>query len=460
MSHRGLSRDSDLDPSDAFIEAACVDCRGWHGGGTLEQAESILRRHPDAARANIHAAAVSGDAATVRQCLARDPSLASAPGGPHGWDALTYLAFSRYLRLDRTRSEGFVAATRALLAAGADANTGWIDWIDDPPRAVRESAIYGAAALAQHAGVTSLLLHAGADPNDEETPYHVAEGYDNGVLRILLASGRLNAISLATIALRKADWHDVDGLRLVLDHGADPNARTVWGCTPFQHAIRRDNPLEMIELFLDHGADPSLVNEVDGRNAMQMAAHHGRGDVLVALERRGFDVRLAGLDAFVAAAAHGDLERMRSLAATEAAPAMREREMGGVLLAHFAGVGNVEGVRCLLAFGVPPDARRRDGDRYWTLAADSTALHVAAWRAQHDVVRTLLAAGAPVNARDARDRTPLQLAVAACIESYWKDRRRPDSVAALLAAGAGVDGIAVPTGYAAIDRLLLEVRPA
>src|SRR5215472_9321783 len=82
-------------------------------------------------------------------------------------------------------------------------------------------------------------------------------------------------------------------------------------------------------------------------------------------------------------------------------------------------------------------------------------LCVAARRANHEVVKTLLAAGAPVNASDSRGRTPLQLAVRACIDSYWKYRRKPDSVVALLAAGATIDGIDLPTGYDAIDELLL-----
>jgi hypothetical protein len=60
-----------------------------------------------------------------------------------------------------------------------------------------------------------------------------------------------------------------------------------------------------------------------------------------------------------------------------------------------------------------------------------------------------------VNARDARDRTALQLAIRACIDSYWQYRRRPDSVAALLDAGATLEGIELPTGYDAIDELLI-----
>lgn len=443
-------------PVHTFLEFACVDRHGWHGSGTLEQAEMIRTRYPEVSTANIYCASVLGDAATVRLFLVRDPSLATAKGGPLGWDALTYLCFSRYLRIDKARSESLVDSARALLEAGGAANTGWTEYIDTPPRPLHEAAIYGAAGVARHAELTRLLLEYGADPNDEETPYHIAETYDNNVLQVLLDSERFNETSLATVAARKCDWHDDKGLNLVLDHGANPNYRTIWKFTPFQQSIRRDNGLVMIEALLDHGADPRLANELDGRNAFEMAAWHGRGDVLATLERRGFDIRLEGLDEIVAVCARGDLERTRPLVSGNPGLLTELLAMGGTLLAHFSGANNDQGVRCLLALGVSSKALWRNGDGYWDLAPASTALHVAAWRANHEIVKTLIAAGAPVNAGDGRGRTPLQLAVRACIDSYWKYRRKPDSVAALLSAGASTDGIDLPTGYSAIDELLVE----
>jgi hypothetical protein len=186
-----------------------------------------------------------------------------------------------------------------------------------------------------------------------------------------------------------------------------------------------------------------------------MAAWYGRGDILATLERRGFGIRLGGLDALVAACARTNLEEARSRASQNPEQLAQLLAMEGTLLAHFAGTNNDAGVLCLLALGVSPEALWPHGDAYWELAPGSTALHVAAWRANHEVVKTLIAAGAPVNACDARGRTPLQLAVRACIDSYWKYRREPDSVAALLAAGACTNGIDLPTGYSAIDELLV-----
>ncbi|HEV2416741.1 MAG TPA: ankyrin repeat domain-containing protein [Terriglobia bacterium] len=443
------------DPVHTFIQVASVDRHGWHGSGTLEHAEMIRARYPEVSTASIYSAALLGDATTVRAFLSHDSSLATAKGGPHGWDALTYLCFSRYLRIDKARSESFVLAARALLEAGANANTGWTEYIDTPARPVHEAALYGVAGVAQHVGLTGLLLAYGADPNDEETPYHVAETYDNTVLQVLLDSGRFNEVSLATVAARKCDWHDDKGLNLVLDHGANPNYRSNWKFSPFQQSIRRDNSVVMIEALLDHGADPRLPNELDGRNAFQMSAWYGRDDILEILQGRGFETRLQALDALVATCARGDLEGARSLASRNPEQLTHLLAMGGTLLAHFAGANNDPGVRCLLALGVSPQAPWPEGDGYWELVPGSTALHVAAWRANHEVVKTLIAAGAPVNAGDARGRTALRLAVKACIDSYWKYRRKPDSVAALLSAGARIDGIDLPTGYSAIDELLV-----
>jgi ankyrin repeat protein len=71
-------------------------------------------------------------------------------------------------------------------------------------------------------------------------------------------------------------------------------------------------------------------------------------------------------------------------------------------------------------------------------------------------VKLLLARGAPVRALDGNGRTPLELAVRACVDSYWTERRSPDSVRALLDAGATVEGVSFPSGYPAVDELLRE----
>ena len=445
------------DPVAAFIEVACVPRHSNHGSGTLEHAEMILSRYPQVATTNVYTAAILADEAAVRSFLSRDAKGATAMGGPHGWDALTHLCFSRYLRLDKPRSEAFVRTARALLEAGASAKTGWYGMIDHPtPRPMWESAIYGAAGIARHPELTRLLLEHGADPNDEETPYHAPEGYDNTVMKILLESGKLNDVSLSWMLVRKTDWHDDEGLRLVLENGADPKLMTRFGDNALHHALRRDNGLRAMELLLDHAADPALKNTRDGRSATAMAARRGRADVLTLLEQRGVALDLDGVDRLIAACARADREAIGRFVAREPHLADELVAEGGTLLAEFGGNGNVEGLQCLLDLGVSASKLYREGDPYFDIAKESTALHVAAWRAWPSAVKELVKRGAPVNALDGKGRTALALAVKACVDSYWTARRSPDSAEALLRAGASVSGIEIPSGYDDIDELLRE----
>lgn len=438
------------DALNAFLEAACVPIDRDHGVGTLEAANAVLASHPELAAGSIHAAAVLGDELQTRRHLADDGARIATLAGQRQWDALTCLCFSRYLRLDATRSEGFVGAATALLAAGARAETGWFDESHQPEPAW-ESALYGAAGVAKHAGVTRVLLEYGADPNVDEVVYHTAEGYDLAPMRLLIGTGRLTAESLATLLIRKHDWHDGAGVQLLLEGGADPDFPTRFGRTPFQHAVLRDNALRILEMSLDHGADPAAGSP--GGTGFALAARRGRGDLLAVLERRGMVAVLAGPDRLLAACALDQPGLIRSLSDAHPGYAEAVLAQGAARLAEFAGVGNTDGVRHLLDLGVDVDALY-GGDGYWDVAPGSTALHVAAWRASHTTVRLLLERGARVDVRDGRGRSPLTLAVRACVDSHWTDQRSPESVGALLAAGATAEGIVVPTGYAAIDELL------
>ena len=434
-----------------FIRVSCAPLDGTsHQAGDLREANEILAEFPNLATKDIFVAAIVGDYQTVTAFLSANPKNAKRKGGPNNWDALTYLCFSRYLRLDEGRSEGFVKTASALLKAGANANAGWYDRTHSP-NAEWESVLYGASGFAQHAEVTKVLLEFGADPNDNETPYHAPESYDNGAVLALIDSGKLNAKSLTMMLIRKADWHDYAGAKLLLENGADPNLMTQWGVSSLHHAIRRDNRLTMIELMLDHGADPSLPNNSDKRTAVTMAGRRGRGDVLRAMKDRGLDIYAANeLEGLVQACALDDREAI----ANASKDSIRLLKLDSSLLAEFAGTGNALGVRNLLDLGIPVDIRY-GGDGYFGIPWNSTALHVASWRANHEVVELLIEWGANVNAVDGNGQNALALAVRACVNSYWTDRRKPDSVKYLLEAGVKPSGFRMPTGYDEIDKLLM-----
>ena len=172
-----------------------------------------------------------------------------------------------------------------------------------------------------------------------------------------------------------------------------------------------------------------------------------------AVKLRGVAMEFNGVERLITACARGDEAGVQTMAAAEPQLVQELLAQGGSLLAEFAGNNNTRGVGLLLELGVKVTALY-DGDPYFGIPNNSTALHVAAWKAWHKTVKFLIERGAPVNAGDGNGMTPLQLAVRACVDSYWTNRRSPESVEALLRAGAATDGIKLPTGYEEVDKLL------
>ena len=424
-----------------FIHAAT-----WHG--SLEEAEAILAAHPELRSSDIHTAAVLGDDALVRRFLEADPQSVHAKSPPYGGDALNYLGLSKYLRLDPSRSDAFLRAARALLDAGADPNTGFWTTGKFPEY---ESALYGAAGVAHHAALTRLLIERGANPNDEDAVYHSPEGDDLGAMQVLVETGKVTPEHLSLMLVRKHDWHDAGGVKYLLERGADPNLKRPRGWYPLNHAIARNNSLEIIELLLDHRADPHLRD--GGTSAIELAARRGRGDVLAAFGKRGVALDLEGIDRLIAACAMDDVAKLHDLTQREPQLVGELLAQGSTLLSEFTSTWNTAGVKHLLDLGVPVTSRYK-GDGYFDIAPESTALHVAAWQLRADLVQLLLERGAPANDRDGKGRTALMLAVKACVDSYWQDRRTPEPTRLLLAAGAMLDGVPYPSGYQAVDELL------
>lgn len=97
------------------------------------------------------------------------------------------------------------------------------------------------------------------------------------VARLLDAGADLTAA--ATNEMRVQPLHaavasrSLDAVRLLLDRGADANARQQVGYTPLMGAAGSGRD-ELVDLLLAHGADPSAVAD-DGKTAASVAADHG-----------------------------------------------------------------------------------------------------------------------------------------------------------------------------------------
>ena len=136
-----------------FLEAAT--------DGRRDRAERMLALHPKIVAANLHTALVLGDADAVQARLERDPSLATKPGGPRGWQPIHYICYTAL----GDRATGLAAIARQLFALGVDPNTRF-PWLHHN---VYRPVLWGASRVARSLPLVVALLDAGADPNDGVT---------------------------------------------------------------------------------------------------------------------------------------------------------------------------------------------------------------------------------------------------------------------------------------------------
>jgi ankyrin repeat protein len=403
----------------SFIKAAT-----WHG--SLDEAEAMLSQHPGLASSDIHIAAILADHETVKKFLAQDKGNAMATSPPYDANPLTHLCLSKYLRLEQRPSEDFILTATLLLNAGADPNGGF--WTEGKYPEY-ETPLYGAAGVAHHTALTRLLLERGADPNDEDAVYHSPETYNNDAMKLLVESGKLTTCSLTLMLIRKHDWHDDEGVKYLLEHGAHPNNTWGPGLSPIHQALRRGNSINIISMLMDYGADPSITFE--GLTVVARAARYGRGDVLNIFTQRYSSIHLEGVDKLIAAAAMGDSVQTASIAEKEPLLKTQLLTMGGSLLARFASTDNTRGIAILLDLGIDVNIPFPEGDAYWGIPPGSLPIHVAAWLLHPASVSLLLAGGAVADQPDANGNTPLMLAVKACADSYWKGRCSDDLIKTL-----------------------------
>ena len=105
----------------------------------------------------------------------------------------------------------------------------------------------------------------------------------------------------ATPFLRAAQSGDVELMKLLLAHGADPKIYTAHNVTPLAVAAgigwvegvtfewSPEENIEAVKMCLDLGLDPNVADD-EGRTALHGAAHKGRLEVIQMLVDRGADL--------------------------------------------------------------------------------------------------------------------------------------------------------------------------
>lgn len=362
-------------------QAEIVLRNGW--GGDPPAARRLLARHPDLSKTSLYAAAACGDLAEIERRLAGDPEGARKTGGPLNWTALAYVTYGR---LDGSNAP---TIARRLLQAGADPNFGFDDGWGSPFKIMTGAIGMGEGNKPIHpqaAELVELLIEAGADPFDTQALYNIS-------------------------IVGNADdtvWYD-----RLWDHCAKVGSEGRWrqpavglggkkGVTALDYLLNNAvgmNQVRRAEWLLEHGADPDAPSIYSDWPSLMAAKLSGFLEMAALLERRGAKpVPMTGLHAFQAACMADDRAQAQELLAAD--PSLVEQP--GPLLSA-AELGNERAVDLLLSLGAPVGGLDRDG---------ISPLHRAVQCGSLTMVRQMLGAGADVELREQRwHGTPMSWAV-------------------------------------------------
>lgn len=349
----------------------------------------ILADDPDLVAGDPYLACAIGDERALRQATQADPAWVNLSGGPLRLPPLCAVAHSSLLRVEEFR-ERLHRSAQLLIAAGADVNkrihSRWPPGsLSEPDQRCPLSALYGAAGSNHDPALTRLLLDSGADPNDGESLYHSLE--NPACTRLLLEHGARIAESNAIY--RSIDLDDDSALKLLLQHGGDPNepARnpplTDWG-SPLSWAIYRRRPRHA-KALLDAGADPSAATP-DGVSPYRLALRFGLSEVADLLREQTDAPDISEEERFIAACARGDeaeARRIRTLR-PDLPAALSTAQLR--LLPDMTAAGADDAVKLMVSLDWPIAVRGGD----W----DASALNLAVFHGNAALTRFLLEHGA------------------------------------------------------------------
>lgn len=347
--------------------------------------QKLLGDDPSLLAENFNLQLATYDFGAVRDRIAQKPSAATEPIGERS--PILHLAYSKYIHMAPAKRTQMLRIAALLVENGADVNDGYSPESDS---AHKLSALYGALGHANNLALAEWLLEHGANPDDNESLYHSTElGHHDG-LRLLL---RFGVSTHGTNALlRAADFNDAVAVRLLLEHGANPNeaieshpsGQPVDTIPAIHHAARRWCSAEIGRLLLDFGADPLAVWQ--GRTAYGLARIYGNAAIARVLEERGGAVSLSPTEEILAACAGG------SAPATRLVPGDLALEDRRLLARVVFGVVPIGHIKALVAAGLDPNE---------TQEMELTALQVACWEGLPEYVAYFLTLGPDLSHRNA-----------------------------------------------------------
>jgi ankyrin repeat protein len=272
-------------------------------------------------------------------------------------------------------SDEEIGLLRAWIDQGAEFRT---DIITEAPRKPVDPKVTALIAAVRTGNRREIERQIAASPeavqgkdDGDSTPLHHAAGYGPLANVELLIDKGADVNAKNRRASTPLHWaiHDEAKVRLLLSKGANVNSKQVQGRTPLFLAAMLGDSVPTIRLLLGSGADPNLAS-TNGQTPLMMAAVRGNVEAMRLLIEKGAEVN------------RGD-------------------GAGETALMFAATSGNADAVRFLIEKGADVKVRSKRNE---------TALGFAATSGVQASVELLLARGAEVNVRNFRGYSPLMFA--------------------------------------------------